>query len=260
MIDTRPGQEVDEQYVREELKEARAEQEEEDDEEEFVDEEGESDDEAATVLFSSRNSQVKELSSRIDPGIRMKELGGLYISFDGSKSKPVSSSQPKTKEKKIQDEVMKKSVIGPDFEKKEAVPPYKESKHALKQKHRAERSKTTGDAWFNMKAPEITPELKGDLQLLRMRGSMDSKRFYKKNDRDGFPKYFQMGTVVDNPVDFYHSRVSKKDRKRTMVEELLADAEFRQQNKKKFQSIMAEKAALAAGRRHKKKNKFHNKK
>lgn len=38
----------------------------------------------------------------------------------------------------------------------------------------------------------------------------------------------QVGTVVDNPVDFYHSRVPKKDRKRTMVEELLADAEFRQ--------------------------------
>lgn len=262
MIDTRPGQEADEQYYHDGLREVRAAQEEgveEEEDEEFVDEEGDSDDDAADVLFSSRNQQVKELSSRIDPGIRMKELGGLYISFDGSKSKPVFSSQPKTKEKKIQDEVMKKSVIGPDFEKKEAVPPYKESKHALKLKHRAERAKTTGDAWFNMKAPEITPELKGDLQLLRMRGSMDSKRFYKKNDRDGFPKYFQMGTVVDSPVDFYHSRVSKKDRKRTMVEELLADAEFRQKNKKKFQAIMAEKAAQAAGRRHKMKNKFHKK-
>lgn len=107
-----------------------------------------------------------------------------------------------------------------------------------------------------MKAPELTQELKGDLQVLKMRGSLDSKRFYKKNDRDGFSKYFQVsrqhwipfptkpfkftvsvtahiacwqvGTVVDNPVDFYHSRVPKKARKRTMVEELLADAEFRQ--------------------------------
>lgn len=45
------------------------------------------------------------MSSRIDPGIRMKELGGLYINFDGGKSKAVSSSLPKLKEKKIQDEV-----------------------------------------------------------------------------------------------------------------------------------------------------------
>lgn len=47
----------------------------------------------------------KEMSSRIDPGISVKELGGLYISFDGSKSKPVSSSLQKLKEKKNLDEV-----------------------------------------------------------------------------------------------------------------------------------------------------------
>uniref|UniRef100_A0AAV2KZP2 Fcf2 pre-rRNA processing C-terminal domain-containing protein n=1 Tax=Knipowitschia caucasica TaxID=637954 RepID=A0AAV2KZP2_KNICA len=258
MIDTRPGEDADELYYQDRLKERGQVAEEE--EEEFLDEEGDDDDhdDAADVLFSSRDPQFKALSSRIDPGLRMKQLGGLYISFDGSKSKPVSNSQQKHREKKILDEVMKRSVIGPDFEKKDAVPPCNETKKALKLKRKAERAKTTGEAWFNMKAPEITPELKGDLQLLRMRGSMDSKRFYKKNDRDGFPKYFQMGTVVDNPVDFYHSRIAKKDRKRTMVEELLADAEFRQKNKRKFQTIMAEKAAQTAGRRHKK-GKFQKK-
>uniref|UniRef100_A0A3Q4I8D1 Fcf2 pre-rRNA processing C-terminal domain-containing protein n=1 Tax=Neolamprologus brichardi TaxID=32507 RepID=A0A3Q4I8D1_NEOBR len=181
----------------------------------------------------------------------LKELGGLYISFDGSKSKPLSSSLQKLKEKKIQDEVMKKSVIGPDFEKKDAVPPYSESKHALKLKRRAEREKSTGDGWFNMKAPEITQELKGDLQVLKMRASLDPKRFYKKNDRDGFPKYFQVGTVVDNAADFYHSRIPKKERKRTIVEEL--------KNKKRYQHVMAEKAAQEAGKKNKKKKKFHKK-
>ncbi|XP_041862384.1 deoxynucleotidyltransferase terminal-interacting protein 2 [Melanotaenia boesemani] len=254
MIDTRPGQEADEDYYRE-GREEEAEQE----EDEFVDEEVEDDDddEDAKVLFSSRDSHSKELSSRIDPGIRLKELGGLYISFDGSKSKPDSSSLQKLKEKKIQDEVMKKSVIGPDFEKKDAVPPYSDSKQAIKLKRRAEREKSTGDGWFNMKAPEMSQELKGDLQALKMRGSVDPKRFYKKNDRDGFPKYFQFGKVVDSPVDFYHSRIPKKERKRTMVEELLADADFRHQNKKRFQQIMMEKAAQGAGKRNNKKKKFH---
>ncbi|XP_070764991.1 deoxynucleotidyltransferase terminal-interacting protein 2 [Enoplosus armatus] len=268
MIDTRPGEQAGEHYYKEKpseeeeeekaTTEERVEQEEQD--EEFVDEEGDDDDdEDANVLFSSRNPHLKEMSSRIDPGIRVKELGGLYINFDGSKSKPVSSSLQKLKEKKIQDEVMKKSVIGPDFEKKDAVPPYSESKQALKLKHRVEREKSTGDGWFNMKAPEISQELKGDLQVLKMRGSLDPKRFYKKNDRDGFPKYFQVGTVVDSAADFYHSRVPKKQRKRTMVEELLADAEFRQNNKKRYQHIVKEKAAHGAGRRNKKKNKFHKK-
>ncbi|KAJ4943606.1 hypothetical protein JOQ06_006105 [Pogonophryne albipinna] len=223
MIDTRPGQEVDELYYKE------------------------------------KNPHLKELSSRIDPGIRMKELGGLYINFDGGKSKHVSGSLQKLKEKKIQDEVMKKSAMGPDFEKNDAVPPYSESKKATKLKNRTEREKSTGAGWFNMKAPELTQELKADLQVLKMRGSMDSKRFYKKNDRDGFPKYFQVGTVVDSPIDFYHSRVPMKQRKRTMVEELLNDAEFRQSNKKKYQHIVTERAAKGAGRKNKKKSKFHKK-
>lgn len=60
----------------------------------------------------------------------------------------------------------------------------------------AEREKTSGDGWFNMKAPEVTEELKNDLKALQMRSAMDPKHFYKKNDREGFPKYFQVGWGV----------------------------------------------------------------
>uniref|UniRef100_A0A2K6MMB8 Fcf2 pre-rRNA processing C-terminal domain-containing protein n=1 Tax=Rhinopithecus bieti TaxID=61621 RepID=A0A2K6MMB8_RHIBE len=99
-----------------------------------------------------------------------------------------------------------------------------------------------------MKAPEMANELKNDLKALKMRASMDPKRFYKKNDRDGFPKYFQIGTLVDNP----------KQRERTITEELLDDSEFRRYNRRKYSEIMAEKAANAAGKKFRKKNKFHN--
>ncbi|KAM9831406.1 deoxynucleotidyltransferase terminal-interacting protein 2 [Neosynchiropus ocellatus] len=262
MIDTRPGGEADDDYYQErgvdEVADRRGKEDEEkmseedsDDDDDDDDEDDEDDD--TQFLFASRDPQVKELSSRIDPGIRVKDLGGLYINFDGGKSKPASSSWQKLKEKKSLDEVMKKSVMGADFEKKEAAPPYMESKRKLKAKNKAEREKSTGDAWFNMKAPELTKELKDDLHLLKIRGSLDPKRFYKKNDRDGFPKYFQVGTVVGNPADYYHSHIPKKQRKRTMVEELLADAEFRQANKKRYQQILTEKAAQAAGKRNKKK-------
>ena len=37
----------------------------------------------------------------------------------------------------------------------------------------------------------------------------------------------QMGRVVEGPADFYHSRIPKKQRKATLVDELMADAEFR---------------------------------
>ncbi|XP_006108409.1 deoxynucleotidyltransferase terminal-interacting protein 2-like [Myotis lucifugus] len=153
---------------------------------------------------------------------------------------------------------MQKAIITPDFEKNYCVPPYRESKHQLQKQRRKERQKTAGDGWFGMKAPELTDELKNDLKALKMRAGMDPKRFYKKNDRDGFPKYFQIGTIVDNPADFYHSRIPKKQRKKTIVEELLADSEFRRYNRRKYSEIMAEKTANAAGKKFRKKKKFRN--
>lgn len=50
-----------------------------------------------------------------------------------------------------------------------------------------------------------------------------------------------MGKVVDSPADFYHNRVPKKERKRTIVEELLADAEFQKKNRRKYKEIIEQK-------------------
>ncbi|XP_073675491.1 deoxynucleotidyltransferase terminal-interacting protein 2 isoform X2 [Garra rufa] len=254
-IDTTPGILTERHYY------ADAKQNEEVDEEDFVDEEkDDDDDEDSQVLFAPRKLPQIQLSSAIDTGLKMKELGGLYISFDANKPKNLSECSKTQKDLNTPDVLLKKSVIVPDFEKKDAVPPYNESKHATKLKRKAEREKTTGDGWFNMRAPELTEELKNDLKALKMRGAMDPKHFYKKNDREGFPKYFQVGTVVDSPEDFYSSRIPKKERKRTIVEELLADAEFRNFNKRKYQEIMAEKAAQAAGKMKKKHHTSHKKK
>ncbi|NXM31515.1 TDIF2 protein, partial [Oxyruncus cristatus] len=265
VIDTEPGMSSSQKYYLDEVdQDSDAESEHEDNEkgeesdleeaeEELVDEDEKDEDDD----LLKNKTDVLHLSSSIDPGLNIKKLGGLYISFDAKKQKPRSSVIENLKEKK-KDQLLQKSVITPDFEKKECVPPFRESLHQLKKQRRAEREKTTGDGWFGMKAPEITSELKNDLKVLKMRASLDPKHFYKKNDRDGLPKYFQIGTVVDSPIDFYHSRIPKKQRKRTIVEELLADSEFRRYNKKKYQEIMSEKAAFAAGKRNRKKKKFHN--
>jgi len=63
----------------------------------------------------------------------------------------------------------------------------------------------------------------------------------KKNDLKVLPKYFQIGKVIDSPVDFYNSRLTNKERKKTLVDELLADAEFQKYNKRKFKEIIEEK-------------------
>uniref|UniRef100_A0A2K5E4K2 Deoxynucleotidyltransferase terminal interacting protein 2 n=1 Tax=Aotus nancymaae TaxID=37293 RepID=A0A2K5E4K2_AOTNA len=265
IIDTTPGMSADTNFYLEEkdqASEVAIEEEEEEDEkseEQSSDhdenEDGFSDEE--DLLSSTKAKLLKLTSSSIDPGLSIKQLGGLYINFNADKLQSNKRTLTQIKEKK-KDELLQKAVITPDFEKNYCVPPYSESKYHLQKKRRKERQKTAGDGWFGMKAPEMTDELKNDLKALKMRASMDPKRFYKKNDRDGFPKYFQIGTIVDNPADFYHSRIPKKQRKRTIVEELLADSEFRRYNRRKYSEIMAEKAANAAGKRFRKKKKFRN--
>jgi hypothetical protein len=42
-----------------------------------------------------------------------------------------------------------------------------------------------------------------------------------------------MGTVIEGNAEFYSARLAKKDRKRTMAEELMNDPEFKQTSKKR---------------------------
>ena len=51
-------------------------------------------------------------------------------------------------------------------------------------------SANSGPGWFNLAAPAITPDLKRDLRLLRLRGAFDPKRFYKSADNGRLPEHF----------------------------------------------------------------------
>ncbi|XVF71195.1 hypothetical protein PTKIN_Ptkin12aG0016600 [Pterospermum kingtungense] len=91
---------------------------------------------------------------------------------------------------------------------------------------------------FDMPAPTLTPELKKDLQLLKLRGAIDPKRHYKKDSKSkALPKYFQVGTVVESVTDYYSGRMTKKERKPTLADELLSDPTVRQYRKRKVREI-----------------------
>ncbi|KAH8969289.1 hypothetical protein BDL97_02G025700 [Sphagnum fallax] len=102
---------------------------------------------------------------------------------------------------------------------------------------------TAGSKWFDMPAPTVTPEIKKELQLLQLRGVMDPKRHYKASDMKGIPKYFQIGTVVEGGADFYSGRLTKKERKGTFADELLADTSLKAYRKRKYKEIQEEKQA-----------------
>ncbi|KAK6044643.1 Fcf2 pre-rRNA processing [Cooperia oncophora] len=63
-----------------------------------------------------------------------------------------------------------------------------------------------------------------------MRAAIDPLAFYRRNDRSVLPI---VGRVVDAPQDFYSSRMTKKERKRTMLDELLSDQRLTQSKREK---------------------------
>ncbi|CAN8255658.1 unnamed protein product [Cochlearia groenlandica] len=104
---------------------------------------------------------------------------------------------------------------------------------------------TAGSDWFDMPAPTMTPELKRDLQLLKLRTVMDPKQHYKKsvsNSKFG-EKYFQIGTVIE-PAEEFYSRLTKKDRRATLADELVSDPKSSQYRKRKVREIEEKSRAV----------------
>ncbi|CAK8568290.1 unnamed protein product [Lathyrus sativus] len=98
---------------------------------------------------------------------------------------------------------------------------------------------TSEKGWFGMPAQTMTPELQRNLKLQKLRGAIDPKRHYKKCDSNSktLPKYFQIGTVVGSPLDYFSGRLTKKERKETFADELLADKKDSAYRKRKVLEI-----------------------
>ncbi|KAJ1735207.1 rrna-processing protein fcf2 [Coemansia biformis] len=106
------------------------------------------------------------------------------------------------------------------------------------------KEQTAGKRWFGMKAPTMTPELRNDLRVLQLRNVLDPKRFYKKSTTQKvLPKYFESGTIIEGPTEFYSSRLSKKERRVNLVDEVLADKKSRDYLKRKIGEIHAHNAS-----------------
>ncbi|XP_065669300.1 deoxynucleotidyltransferase terminal-interacting protein 2 isoform X2 [Hydra vulgaris] len=155
-----------------------------------------------------------------------------------------------TREKKQKngvEAVMEKSVLTSDLEKRVCAPKMFESKHSKQVKRKKIAEETAGKGWYNLPKTEVTEEIKRDLQIIKMRGVLDGKHHYKRNDSNKLPKYFQIGTIVEGAHEFYNSRVPNKKRKATIVDELLNDAEFRRKNKKNF--LQLQKKKMSGGKK-----------
>lgn len=90
----------------------------------------------------------------------------------------------------------------------------------------------------------LSSELKSDLKLLKLRNVLDPHRHYRSdNTRALTPKFSQIGQIIEGPTEYFSSRLTNKERKRTFVEEVLANEKFTGRFKKKYNEIQASKTS-----------------
>ena len=96
----------------------------------------------------------------------------------------------------------------------------------------------------------MTEDLERDLTLIRNRNYLDPKRFYKSADsahRGGKSQpLLQRGTVIEGPTEFYSSRLTKKQRRTNLVDEIMADRETAGWAQQKFRKMQQEKGSATA--------------
>ncbi|KAF8272166.1 Fcf2 pre-rRNA processing-domain-containing protein [Lactarius quietus] len=117
----------------------------------------------------------------------------------------------------------------------------KSGKPLTKKEKKALKEKTAGPKWFDLPAPAEAdlPRLYKEYEALRLRNQLDPKRFYRKDPGErrgirGLPEHFAIGTIIPTSTPFGGPSVDslpRSARKRTLVDELVDDAEARHYTK-----------------------------
>ncbi|KAF9951265.1 hypothetical protein BGZ72_007200 [Mortierella alpina] len=197
------------------------------------------------AMFEERKDEPRFNFPKLETGLDSKDI---YIKQDGGRAKVDMSS------------VVVVDKGNPGQKSKSALETCEinmnaEKVHISKKQKKEEREKTTGKGWFDLPQQVMTPELKRDLQILKLRNVLDPKRFYKREEKGKpkFPKYFQVGTIIEGNTEFYSSRLTKKERATTITGEVMKDLTGRDYYKRKFDEIQEVKQS--GGKRFNKKGK-----
>lgn len=176
---------------------------------------------------------------RLDPGI-----SSTYLQLDGQRVKLRDPDVDKAE--KAASFSTPAPPLPPIELNKDGVPLTKKQKKEL-------RRKTAGPDWFDLPAPPESelPRLYREVEALRLRNQLDPKRFYRKDEGEGrgikgLPQYFAIGTVLPTETPFGTpsiDNIPKSHRKRTIVDELVDDAEAKSYAKKKFKNLQGVREA-----------------
>ena len=107
-----------------------------------------------------------------------------------------------------------------------------------------EKRATAGFNFFDMPATHSSPELQADMRLLKVRNVLDPQRHYKKDSSKKLvPDFSEVGRIIEGPTEHFSARLHNKERKRTLVEEVLASESSTGRFKKKYNDIQTHKAS-----------------
>ncbi|KAF8073805.1 hypothetical protein FPV67DRAFT_1666557 [Lyophyllum atratum] len=135
------------------------------------------------------------------------------------------------------------------------VPPPELTKSGKPLTHKEKKelkNKTAGPDWFDLPAPAEAdlPRLYREVEALRLRNQLDPKRFYRKDEGEGkgikgLPKHFA-GLYCPSSTPFGTAsgdNLTRANRKRTLVDELVDDAEAKRYAKRKFEDLQSVRGA-----------------
>ncbi|KAI5290240.1 hypothetical protein KEM54_002112 [Ascosphaera aggregata] len=181
---------------------------------------GKSAQQIATSSSSSSRAQSKYGIPSLDP----VQVSKPYVHNDGTVARLDRPKLVSEKDKKLANNIRSVESISSDGKSKKTAKP------------------SAGPEWFNLPKTDVTPELKRDLQLLRMRNVLDPHRHYKKDSSKGkIPEFSQIGTVIQGPTEFFSSRIVKRDRKKTFLDEVATDRTSRGKFSTKYNDIQEKK-------------------
>lgn len=104
----------------------------------------------------------------------------------------------------------------------------------LRRKERKQAREEQLKGWFGMRKQQLTPELEKELKAIKLRGSVDPKRFYKANDSKELPKYFHVATEVGGGLAPAGEKPSAQKRGRSFLDEILHDAKAQEYTHKRW--------------------------
>jgi hypothetical protein len=84
---------------------------------------------------------------------------------------------------------------------------------------------------------KLDDNVKRDIKMIQMRNYIDPKRFYKNPDKLG--PVLHIGTVVEGAAEFRSARLTNRERKQSIVHEILADKQIKDYSKRKFNELQA---------------------